>query len=169
VKGRIRARAVAGAVLAVAAAGALAVAGVATCADGPLGMLPGGRLRGAESSAPVDGWGFATRAREIEVEVRPRCPRSIRAWFVVVGGRLYVTADFLTPWKRWPLQALADPRARVRVAGRLVPVRLVRVTDADTSAALRRALARKYDVREGSWLAGVEVWFFRVDPAERLR
>lgn len=168
VKDRRTARRLAGGLLGAGAIGLLAVAGVATWGDGPLGMLPGGRLRGPESSAPVAGWAFAAASREIEVEVRPRCPRSVRTWFAVVDGRLYLSADFVTPWKRWPRQALEDPRARVRVAGRIVPVRLARVTDAERIARLRRAFARRYDVGEDSWLARVEVWFFRADPVGRL-
>lgn len=154
-----------------AGAGALAaiaavVAASARLADGPLGPLPGGRLRGPEAPFPDD-WRFAAAASEIEVELAtggPLGPRSVTTWLVVHDGALFVTADFLTPWKRWPRQALARPRARVRVAGRIVPVRLVRVVERERVLALRRALGRKYGLADDSWLANVRVWFFELRP-----
>jgi hypothetical protein len=161
----------------VAFAGACGAAGlgiglVRACADGPVGMLPGGPLRGAESGEPPPAEGAAAQSPELELEIDAGGwlgPRSVRTWFVAHAGRLHATADFLTPWKRWPREALASPAARVRLAGRIHRVRLARVDDPDTVAALRREVARKYAIAPGSWLAGVEVWFLRLDPAEPLR
>jgi hypothetical protein len=162
------------ALAAVCSAAGLGIGLVRACADGPVGMLPGGRLRGAESreALPVEGAAAQERELELEIDAGHRDwlgPRSVRTWFVAYEGRLHATADFLTPWKRWPYQALAAPAARVRLGGRIHRVRLTRVEAADTVAALRQEVARKYAIEPGSWLAGVEVWFFRLDPPEPLR
>ena len=73
-------------------------------------------------------------------------------------------ADFLTPWKRWPGDVAADDRVRVRLGGRVHACRAERVTEANLVAALRAAIAAKYDVREDSRAARVEVWWFRIRP-----
>lgn len=142
-----------------AAAGACAL----RFADGPLGMLPGGRLEGEPSRVPPGDWGFAAGAETLELEVGPESPRSMTVWFVVHAAELFVSADFLTPFKRWPHRLVEDPRARVRVAGRIHAARAQRVEDPERIAALRQAFADKYALEPDSLAARAEVWFFRLD------
>ena len=156
---------------------ALAVAGLAALTwilgsalasrlDGPLGMIPGGPFRGAAAPCPeaaLPGW---SAAREVEVEVWPPRPRSVTTWSVVHEGALYLPADFLTPWKRWPHQAMEDPRVRLRVAGQVFACRVERVRDPGRIAALRDEAVAKYDVEPDGLAARTEVWWFRVGPRE---
>jgi hypothetical protein len=136
-------------------------------AGGPLGPLPGGRLAGPEARCPTPetgGFGFAHDVEEIEVEVRPERPRSVTTWALVREDTLYVPADWLTPWKTWPHRAVADPRVRVRVDGRVYACCATRVEDAPTIARLRDAIGTKYDVDPEGAAARVQVWWFRVAP-----
>ena len=132
--------------------------------DGPLGMVPGGPFRGPEfSCAKVDWQNFAA-VEELELEVRPERPRSITTWSVVHQGELFVPADFLTPWKRWPEQVLADPRVRIRIGERILRCRAERVDDAPRVEALRATAAQKYDLAPDGRAARSEVWWFRIGP-----
>lgn len=140
----------------------LAIAAAAAC-DGPIGPLPGGRLRGEESVCPDAFEAFASE-REVELEVAPARPRSVRIWNVVLGERLFLSGDFLTPGKRWPQQVVADPRVRIRIAGKLFRCRATRIADAPTIEALRREAARKYQLEPDGWAARSEVWWFEVTP-----
>lgn len=129
--------------------------------DGPWGMVPGGPFHGRDESCPRD-FSFAAETAEIEVEVASG--RSMTIWSVVRHGTLYLSADFLTPWKGWPHTLAADPRLRLRLDGRVFRCRAERVDDPETIDALRREAARKYDLEPDGWAARVEVWWFRVAP-----
>ncbi|MGH0036331.1 MAG: hypothetical protein ACQGVK_14990 [Myxococcota bacterium] len=148
------------------ALGGLALGGwVATgWMDGPWGMLPGGRLRGPGEPCEPAALLALGRVERVELEVRPARPRSITTWSLVHEGAFYVPADFLTPWKRWPHQALEDPRVRLRAAGRIFECRAERVRDAALVARLRAGIARKYDLQPDSRAARIEVWWFRLGP-----
>ena len=149
-------------VLALAATVALRVA--ARLSGGPLGIVPGGRLDGplAENQSPD--WSFTGNVRTIQVEVDPADPLSVTTWVFTLDGALYVAADFFNPFKRWPRRALADPRVRLRIDGKIYERLAVRVPDPATIERLRRAIAVKYDIADGGIASKVEVWFFRMDP-----
>jgi hypothetical protein len=138
-------------------------AGLALACDGPVGPIPGGALRGEAKNCPTAWTAFATE-REVEFEVSPSRPRSVRIWNVVLEGRLYVPGDFLTPIKTWPHRVVADPRVKLRIAGQLFRCRALRVEDAATIEALRREAARKYDLEPDGWAARSEVWWFAIEP-----
>ena len=133
--------------------------------DGPIGPLPGGRLRGAENLCLVD-WAAVASEREVELEVSPDSPRSVRIWNVVHDGRLFVPGDFLTPLKRWPQQVMDDSRVRVRIAGKLYRCSARRVHDTTLIDSLRRETARKYALAPDGWAARSEVWWFELIPRE---
>lgn len=133
--------------------------------DGPIGPLPGGRLRGEEAICPGDFRAFASE-REVELEVSPDAPRSVRIWNVVKDGRLFVPGDFLTPIKRWPHQVMVDSRVRIRIAGELFRCSAHRLGDPALIDSLRLAAARKYGVEPDGWAAHSEVWWFELVPRE---
>ena len=151
---------------------AAGVAAVATCLgwlatgllDGPWGMLPGGRLEGPAVGCETARWEEFAATRELELEVRPASPRSMTTWSVVHEGELFVPADFLTPWKRWPHQVLNDDQVRLRLEGRIFECRAERVADAEQIEQLRLAIAAKYDLQADGRAARIEVWWFRVLP-----
>jgi len=137
--------------------------------DGPLGPLPGGALRAGAWVEPPFEWASWAAGPTLELETRPAAPRSVTTWFVVHEGALHASADFLNPGKRWPDDALADPRVVVRVrdaAGTLrrARVRATRVEAPGEIAALREAFRTKYGIEAGDLAARVRVWFFRLDP-----
>lgn len=149
--------------LGLAVAGA-ALAYAARWGDGPLGPLPGGPFRGEARACTGVEWERFAGTRELELEVHAASPRTLTTWSLVHEGRLHVPADFLTPWKRWPAQVLADPRVRLRLGGEVFRCRAERVSDPETIEALRRAIAEKYDLDPEGRAARVEVWWFRVVP-----
>jgi hypothetical protein len=162
-KTRIRRVGIAAA-LAVAAFALVAVG--ARFADGPVGPLPGGRLRAGPLVAdPAVDWSFAAQVREIEVQlVEP--PRSRTTWVVVHGGALYVPCGFLK-WpglKQWPHQARRDGRAVLRIGGQRFAGRLTRVEDAVLHGELSRLSAAKYGLGEAAPPDPEGVWFFRFEP-----
>jgi len=138
--------------------------------DGPLGPLPGGALvRGVLSEEPKPNWEEAGIGETIELEVRPEAPWSVTTWAVVLGGSLYVAADFLNPLKRWPYFVLGDPAVVVRAGGRRYRCTAVRVEDPALVADLRRAFARKYVLTPDGLAAHTTAWFFRLEPKPATR
>lgn len=134
--------------------------GACAC-DGPIGPLPGGRLRGEELECPAD-WSGYEAEHEVELEVSPDAPRSVRIWNVGQEGRLFVPGDFLTPMKRWPEQVMADPRVRIRIAGELFRCAARRIVEVGLVDSLRREAARKYALEPDGWAARSEVWWFEI-------
>jgi len=143
--------------------GALAGLSLLRLHDGPLGPLPGGALvRGALVENGPPRWEAAGIGQTIELEVRPRAPWSITTWAVLYAGDLYVAADFLNPWKRWPDFVLQEPAVVVRAAGRRYRCSAMRIEDPALIAALRRAFAEKYALSPEGLAAHSTVWFFRL-------
>jgi len=132
--------------------------------DGPWGMVSGGRLEGPAVGCETARWEDFAATRELELEVRPENPRSMTTWLVVHEGALYIPADFLTPWKRWPHQVLADDRVRIRLGRQIFECSVERVADEPKIEALRRAIAAKYDLDPDGREARIEVWWFRAGP-----
>lgn len=151
----------------VATALAVAIGATLTLApsmDGPWGMLPGGPFRGADEPCAAADWQEFAAVEELELEVVPKRPRSITTWSVVHKGELFVPADFLTPFKRWPQQVMKNDRIRVRVGARIFRCRAERLLDANTVGALRKTAAAKYDLDPDGFAAQSEVWWFWVAP-----
>lgn len=155
--------------VALALAANVALRTVARLSGGPLGVVPGGRLEGPLAAEQDPDWGFTEQEQTIAVEVDPQHPLSVTTWVFTLDGALYVAADFFNPFKRWPHRALADPRVRLRIDGRIYERLAVRVDDPALIPRLRRAIADKYDIADGGLASKVDVWFFRMDrrPAER--
>jgi hypothetical protein len=164
--GRVRRALARGALVLIALAvlGALALRTAARLGGGPIGPVPGGRLSGELAADQDPDWSFTEAVRTIAVEVDPDDPLSVTTWVFTYRGALYVAADFFDPFKRWPHLALADPRVRLRIAGKIYERTAVRVTDPALIEQLRHAIAAKYDVAPDGLAAHVDVWFFRMDP-----
>lgn len=147
------------------AVSALCVVWGARFADGPLGPIPGGPMSGERVAEPVADWGFVLDRDTVELEVNPAAPRSITTWVVGHGGHPYIPAAFGSR-KTWTAQLLADPRAVLRVDGKLYERQALRVTDPALLEELRGVLIRKYELDPEGNFAGPDTWFFRVDPRE---
>jgi hypothetical protein len=130
--------------------------------DGPLALVPGGRLLAGEwITEPVADWSFASSVPEIELQLEEPA-RSRTVWIVTEGKQAFIpcSLDF-PPLKSWYRDADADGRAILRIEGKRYPVSLERVQDAALLAALGRRAVEKY----GGGPPGTEpgrVWFFRV-------
>ena len=147
------------ALLAALLIGVAALFGVARLLDGPLGPIPGGPIRGEASAEDPGDWTFAGAEPTLELQVGDR---SRTVWFVTHERILYVAAAEAER-KRWPAEVVADPRVRIRAAGRVYDRKLVRIDD----EALRNAVGRTFETRYSTTLepeAKARVWVFRVDP-----
>ena len=163
------------------------VAMLAGCSfmDGPLGGIPGGRLRaGPLVSEPVVDWSFADN-QNIEVQlVEP--PTSRTTWVWVHEGQLYVPVDLglimrripapqrwvgslVARFKHWHRDALRDGRVVLRIAGKRYERQAVRVTDPELLATLTLRFEKWAERTFSSPLGEVpthgpnDLWFFRMD------
>jgi hypothetical protein len=128
--------------------------------DGPLGPIPGGPLRaGAVFELPVSDWSFATDVGEIELQLASqRISRT--TWILVRDGAAFVPCSLgAPPGKTWYVDAQADGRATLRIAGKRYPVTLTKDDDPSLADFARSEVTRKYG-RAPSSDAGV--LFFRV-------
>ena len=132
---------------------------VARRLDGPLGPIPGGPLGGAPSLEDPGDWSFAGDVPTLELEVGGR---SRTVWYVTRGPVLYVAAAEAER-KRWPAEAAADGRVRLRVGGRLYERQAVRITEPSVAGPVEEAFRAKYQV-DLDPEAAARAWLFRMDP-----
>jgi hypothetical protein len=95
---------------------------------GPCGPIPGSRLGGAETSAAGVDFSFAGGSSPCAIETRPADPHSVRASCFARGSTLYVRSIF-APRKRWPAYVAENADVRIRLEGKIYPMRAVRITD----------------------------------------
>ena len=170
-----------GIALAVFILGLVAIAIVARSSDGPLGgyplaVFPGGPLRSGELvEAPEPDWSFARDIELLELQlVDPAGSRN--TWLIVHEGKLYVPCGYMDSWwgrlyKKWPIDAMKDGRAVVRIAGKRYEREAIRVTDPELFWSLARAVLEKYLPGEDESLPdelstpeSTGVWFFELAP-----
>ena len=99
-------------------------------------------------------------------------PRSRTTWILEHEGRIYVPSGYMTTglgrlWKQWPVEALEDPRAILRIGDALYERTLVRIESGPLLEPLTDELSQKYmggasigpaDVTSGS------LWLFELAP-----
>jgi hypothetical protein len=170
-----------GIALAVLVLGLVAVAIVARSLDGPLrplplALLPGGPLRTGELvTGPEPDWSFARDIEVMEFQLLEPA-RSRNIWLLVHEGKLYVACGYMNSWwgrlwKQWPIDAMEDGRAVIRIAGKRYEREAIRVTDPELSWALIKESLRKYRLREDEGLPdelppleSTGVWLFELAP-----
>ncbi len=150
-----------------ACAVAALVALVLAC--GPMGPIPGGRLRGTVVEPSPTEWSHVEAERTVQLETRPDDPHSINIWTGVVDGRLYIASSLIRgpdePEERdWVQHVLADPRVRLRVDGRIYELKATRVEDPALVETVREAMIAKYDVKPDAHSSAA--WVFRLEPRE---
>jgi hypothetical protein len=110
----------------------------------PFGPIAGGRLSGEVAPALPEDWSFVDRVAEVQVETRLGPLRwSVTTWCLSHAGRLYVPARNCLA-KRWVKNVLRDPDVRVRIEGRLYPLRARRNDDPAIAQALLEQMLEKY-------------------------
>jgi len=131
-------------------------------ACGPIGPIPGGRLSGEVVSTPVDDWSFVASVETIQVETRPDDPYSVNTWFVSEGARLWVASGGGEK-SRWAKNLAADPRARLRIDGKLYERKAVRASEQAELDTILALYQTKYKYERDPKDEGKAV-VFRFDP-----
>lgn len=170
-----------GIALAVLVLGLVAVAIVARSLDGPLrplplALLPGGPLRTGELvTGPEPDWGFARDIEVMEFQLLEPA-RSRNIWLLVHEGKLYVACGYMNSWwgrlwKQWPIDAMNDGRAVIRIAGKRYEREAIRVTDPELFWSLIKESRRKYRPQEDQTLPdelppleSTGAWLFELAP-----
>ena len=96
----------------------------------PCERMPGLWLTGETVTTPVEDWSFANEAPLCQVEVRTWRPHSINLNCMSTGPELFISCSNCAG-KSWSNTALTHPLGKIRIDGRLYPVRLDRVLDPD--------------------------------------
>jgi len=172
------------AVLVLALAAAVFVIG--RFADGPVGPIAGGPLRGGElTSLPAEGWPIQGGA-QVELQLLEP-PHSRTTGALSYRGQLYIPCDLGFIWRRlpsggmraiarvlwavkhWHEDALRDGRVVLRFAGKRYAGQAVRVEDPATLAVLRgimeeRAASYMHATLTNAPADPDAIWFFRIDP-----
>ena len=146
--------------------------------DGPLAMFAGGPFTSGELVQVEPDWSFVKDY--ITVEFQLEDPYNSRTtWIVEHNGRIFIPSGYMTTWwgkiwKHWPIHALEDGRAILRVDGKLYPRQLVRIEDDPDMPYILSELARKYPLgpqdREFSFeeaypiVSSGYLWIFELTP-----
>ncbi|MGI9322014.1 MAG: hypothetical protein ACR2PJ_00390 [Pseudomonadales bacterium] len=127
----------------------------------PIGRMAGKAVTGMEVAYPKN-WDFTSEHRLMAVEVRPSAPHSVTTVSFIYEGDLHIPA-LNGAGKNWTAYAMADPRARLKIGGKVYPVKLTRVPESDI-AAMAQSLSEKYHwmLADGSDRPLPSTWFFRV-------
>ena len=126
--------------------------------NGPLGLLPGGKLEGDTEPAPSD-WAFAGDYGTLQLETRPEDPYSVNIAFTAMDGRLYINAG--NTETRWVKNIESNPLVRLRMDGALYDLLAERVTDAEEISAFAEAWTGQSMFRRDP--TGLdEVWIYRL-------
>ena len=141
-------------------------------ADGPLAIVAGGPFTSGErQTGPEPDWRFLKDRPTVEFQlIEP--PRSRNTFVMIHDGRVFIPSGYMTTWygklwKHWPFQAEKDPRALLRVDGKIYERTLVRLTEGPDLEPVLAELSRKYG--DGAPI-GKEVvdsgylWLFELAP-----
>ena len=139
-------------------------------ADGPNRVFSGGRLMSGELHAgPEPDWSFVEDIGTIELQLLDP-PRSRRIWTTEHDGKLYVWSGYMGTavgrlWKRWPVQAMRDGRAVIRIEGKRYERQLVRIESGEILDGISSAIRDKYpsQVTRAAVEAG-DSWVFEAAP-----
>ena len=165
-----RALIVVGCLLLIPVTAVLTAAAKQRFADGPNRVFSGGRLMSGELHAgPEPDWSFVEDIGTIELQLLDP-PRSRRIWTTEHDGKLYVWSGYMGTavgrlWKRWPVQAMQDGRAVIRIEGKRYERQLVRIESGEILDGISSAIRDKYpsQVTRAAVEAG-DSWVFEAAP-----
>jgi hypothetical protein len=149
--------------LGVVGVGALLIAAVFVVArfhDGPLGLVPGGKLVAGEVvAAPIGDWRLVADIDTIELQLEGEST-SRTTWVLSIESRAFIPASLsFPPGKRWHKDADQNGAAWVRIAGQRYPVTLTRIHDEELRTQLIGVVGGKYG---GGPPGDGGVWFFEL-------
>ena len=132
----------------------------AMACNGPLGLLPGGKLHGQTGPVPSS-WAFAGESGQMQLETNPDDPYSVNVNYTIVDGRLYVNAgDTETAWVK---NIEANPNVRLRLGGTLYELRAERVLDRAEIARFGASwTSQSMFLRDPTQFE--EVWIYTLEP-----
>ena len=165
-----RALIVVGCLLLIPVTAVLTAAAKQRFADGPNRVFSGGRLMSGDLHAgPEPDWSFVEDIGTIELQLLDP-PRSRRIWTTEHDGKLYVWSGYMGTavgrlWKRWPIQAMQDGRAVLRIEGKRYERQLVRIESGEILDGISSAIRDKYpsQVTRAAVEAG-DSWVFEAAP-----
>lgn len=141
-------------------------------ADGPLAIFAGGPFTSGELvTGPEPDWSFVRDAQEVQFQLLDP-PRSRPTWILEHDGKAYIPSGYMTTtwgkiWKKWPFEALEDPRAILRIGDKLYERKLVRVEDGPEVPALLAQISQKYmngaEIPPDAVTSGY-LWLFELAP-----
>jgi hypothetical protein len=139
------------------------VLAVVGCLD-PRGEKPGYRLAGDLVETRIENWRFTNAIDEVFIQTRPwyLIPHSATIWCVALDQHLYIGSYGPGGKKRWELDILRNPNARLRIAGKIYDVRVQPVADAAITTAIDAAYAKKYDMAAVFENDVPEWWYYEV-------
>lgn len=117
--------------------------------DGPLEIVAGGPFTSGELVAGEEpDWSFAKNIDTVAFQLLEPA-RSRTTWILEHQGRVFIPCGYMDTtwgrfWKRWPVQALEQPNAVLRIDGKLYERKLVRITDGAILPGVLEELGRKY-------------------------
>ena|SRR5215475_834573 len=163
-----------GVVLLGAAVVVAAVAVAARFSDGPIGPFAGGPFRSGQPFVGLQiDWQALAHNPQVELQLL-NPPRSRTTHLVVLDNHPYIPSGIVKVgpfvflgqafWKRWPYEALKDPRVILRVDGKLYQGRATRVTDPKLHRELIALMSEKYHLDLKEPPAPERVWFFHLEP-----
>ena len=141
-------------------------------ADGPVAIIAGGPFTSGELvTGPEPDGSFVRDIQEVEFQlVDP--PRSRTTWILEHEGRIFIPRGYMTTswgriWKQWPIEALEDGRAILRIRDKLYERGLVRIEEGPLLAPLTAELSWKYarvaDIGPEAVTSGY-LWLFELAP-----
>ena len=163
---------VAGGLLAVLVVGVGGLLLGARFADGPIVLVAGGPFTTGELVAgPEPDWSFVRDVQEVEFQLVDPA-RSRTTWILEHEGRIFIPSGYMTTtwgkiWKQWPVEAVRDGRAILRMGDKLYERELVRIEEGPLLAPLTAELIRKYvpDAHFGpEAVTSGTLWLFELAP-----
>ena len=141
-------------------------------ADGPIAIIAGGPFTTGELvTGPEPDWSFVRNIREVEFQLVDPA-RSRVTWILEHEGKIYIPCGYMTTtwgkiWKQWPIEAVKDGRAILRIGNKLYERQLVRIEEGPLLAPLTAELSRKYAAAGSIPVEAVTsgyLWLFELAP-----
>ena len=141
-------------------------------ADGPIAIIAGGPFTTGELvTGPEPDWSFVRNIREVEFQLVDPA-RSRVTWILEHEGKIYIPCGYMTTtwgkiWKQWPIEAVKDGRAILRLGNKLYERQLVRIEEGPLLAPLTAELSQKYATAGSIPVEAVTsgyLWLFELAP-----
>jgi hypothetical protein len=164
----------------VALALALVAAGAFVAArfhDGPFAIVAGGAFKTGElQDGPEEpDWAFLRDYQTVEFQLLDPA-RSRTTYIMEYDGRIFVPSNYMNTirgkfWKHWPMEAIADGRAILRVDDKVYERQMVRIEDRETVLGVLAERGRKYAGGATLPLEMVtsgDLWLFELGPKRQI-